>query len=354
MSIRSNGSGDVLDFDNASLGTAIGTNPFTIILAFRFVDLDGGGTYPGLVTLDDEAGSAFALYRESDNSIYLYDGSTLCTVSAPTEGDWHVYAIRRDSNDLLELLDFGDTPGSNTPVDSDSSASFTTDFADFSRIQLGSSGVSSIDWIDGEFRGFRVLAGDALSNAEIRTIANDWSTLGDPGVGTWYCGHDLDAVATGLEDLTVNNRDLSNTGMVDGATDPQQGGDSTAPTLSSASGTATGTTTADLSVDSDEDCDAYVVVTTSATTPSAAQIEAGNDHTGSTAAYSDSELSASSGTINFDGATGLSPDTQYWAHFWAEDAAENSATAITSSSFTTDAESSSVVPIIYQTLVAGL
>lgn len=114
------------------------------------------------------------------------------------------------------------------------------------------------------------------------------------------------------------------------------GGDETAPTLSSATATATGQTTADLSVTTDEEADVYVVVTTSSTTPTAEQIEAGQDHTGAAAAFSDSEPGASAGAVPFS-ATGLDPATEYWAHFWAEDEAENSATPVTSSSFTTDA-----------------
>lgn len=117
---------------------------------------------------------------------------------------------------------------------------------------------------------------------------------------------------------------------------PQGAGDETAPTLSSATATATGQTTADLSVTTDEEADVYVVVTTSSTTPTAEQIEAGQDHTGAAAAFSDSAPGASAGAVPFS-ATGLAAGTQYWAHFWAEDAAENSATPVTSSSFTTDA-----------------
>lgn len=117
--------------------------------------------------------------------------------------------------------------------------------------------------------------------------------------------------------------------------------DETPPTLTNASGTKTGTTTADLSVDVDEEADVYVVVTESETTPSAEQIEAGQDHTGASATFADSELGASAGTVPFS-ATGLDPETTYYAHFWAEDAAENSATPITSASFTTDAEAAVV------------
>lgn len=114
--------------------------------------------------------------------------------------------------------------------------------------------------------------------------------------------------------------------------------DVTAPTLSSPTDTASGTTTAALGVTTNEgNGTLYWVVSMSATPPSAAQVKAGNDHTGSAAA--DSGLQAVSGTgvqSISGGATGLSAGTTYYAHFMHEDAATIQSSVSTADGFTTD------------------
>lgn len=111
--------------------------------------------------------------------------------------------------------------------------------------------------------------------------------------------------------------------------------DVTAPTLSSPSGTQTGSTTADLSVYTNEgNGTLYWVVTTSATSPSVAQVQAGLDHTGAAAADDGSQVVSGTGAQSAN-ATGLTADTTYYVHFQQEDAATNDSTVSTSSSFTT-------------------
>lgn len=112
--------------------------------------------------------------------------------------------------------------------------------------------------------------------------------------------------------------------------------DTTAPTLSNASAQATGATTATGSVDTDEAGTADAVLTTSATPPTATQIQAGQDHTGAAAAASDLGVAASVGTVNFS-FTGLTASTTYYLHAVVEDAATNVSAVATSASFQTDA-----------------
>lgn len=115
------------------------------------------------------------------------------------------------------------------------------------------------------------------------------------------------------------------------------GTDSTAPTLSSAAGTATGSTTATGSVSTNEgNGTMYAVVTTSATTPTKAQVKAGQNHAGAAATYATSASVTAIGTQAF-AATGLTANTAYYWHFMHEDAATNQATVVSSASFTTDA-----------------
>ena len=127
-----------------------------------------------------------------------------------------------------------------------------------------------------------------------------------------------------------------------------EGGDSTAPTLSSPTGTKTGSTTGSGSVDTDEgNGTLYWVVTTSSTGPSVAQVQAGQDHTGSAAADSGSQAVSGTGTQNVSGGfTGLTAETTYYAHYQQQDAATNDSTVATSASFTTDAAGGAVPALV--------
>ena len=113
------------------------------------------------------------------------------------------------------------------------------------------------------------------------------------------------------------------------------GADTTAPVLTSPTGTQTGSTTGTGGATTDEaNGTFYSVASTSSTAPSAAQVKAGQMHTGSAAAASASTAVSSTGakSVNF---TGLSPSTTYYAHSMHEDASANQSNVVTSASFTT-------------------
>jgi len=119
-------------------------------------------------------------------------------------------------------------------------------------------------------------------------------------------------------------------------------GDVTAPVLSNPTAVATGETTASLGVDTDEGNGTLSwVVTASSTSPSGAQVAAGQDHTGAAAADNGSQAVSGTGTQNAN-ATGLTAATTYWAHFVQDDTAANRSNVATSASFVTD---SAVVPV---------
>jgi hypothetical protein len=121
--------------------------------------------------------------------------------------------------------------------------------------------------------------------------------------------------------------------------------DTTAPVLSSPVGTTTGATTATVGATTDEgNGTLYVVVTTSATAPSASQIKAGQDHTGAAAVFDDSQAVSSTGAKTFS-ATGLTASTAYRAHLVHTDAAANDSNIVTSAEFTTDAAVSNNIRI---------
>lgn len=108
--------------------------------------------------------------------------------------------------------------------------------------------------------------------------------------------------------------------------------DETAPVLSAAHPTAFSVGSVDLSVTTNEgNGTLYVVVTDSETAPSAAQVIAGEDHTGSAAEADDSQAVAGTGARSFEG---LTVSAGYWyAHFCHVDAAENESTVVSTVEF---------------------
>lgn len=115
----------------------------------------------------------------------------------------------------------------------------------------------------------------------------------------------------------------------------QSSGDTTAPTLSSPTDTLSGAANGSLSVTTNEGSGTlYWVVTQSATSPSAAQVIAGNNHLGAGADASGNQAVTATGAQNAT-ATGLASGTTYYAHFVQVDAAENTSAVASGDGFTT-------------------
>lgn len=113
--------------------------------------------------------------------------------------------------------------------------------------------------------------------------------------------------------------------------------DTTAPTLTSATQTVTGSSTATVGATTDEgNGTLYAVVTVSGTAPTGAQVEAGQDNSGSAATWNGSQAIGSTG-VKTIGATGLTASTAYYAHLMHKDAAGNRSNVVSSAQFTTDA-----------------
>jgi hypothetical protein len=122
--------------------------------------------------------------------------------------------------------------------------------------------------------------------------------------------------------------------------------DVTAPTLSSATDAKNGENASTGSVSTNEDNGTlYWVITTSATSPSAAQVKAGNDHTGAGADDSGSATVSATGVQNMTG-SGLSASTAYYTHFMHEDTATNQSSVASASGFTTDASADVTAPTL--------
>lgn len=264
---------------------------------YRFIGYDApSGSYSALVQL----GGSSVLFRPANGvSVTFNTGYTQPAVGA----DFTIRVERSATNTWRCLID-GVSVGTATQ-----SLNFTLDrfFA--------------FDPVNGEaFKG-RCYYVEASTNGGA-SVTNYW----DPSVSSGSTFEDT----TGANDGT----------LTDFATDGSQWvapSDTTAPTLTSPTASSTGETTASGSVSTDEaNGTLYWVVTTSGTAPSAAQVQAGQDNTGTAAAASGSQSVSATGSQAIS-PTGLTADTTYTIHYQHEDAAGNDSTVVSSSSFTTDA-----------------
>ena len=118
-----------------------------------------------------------------------------------------------------------------------------------------------------------------------------------------------------------------------------------APTLSAPTDTKTGSSTATITVDTNEgNGTLYWVLSSSITTPTAAQIIAGQMHTGAAAAKSGNVAVVGTGTQTVN-CTALAGSTTYYAHFAHRDAASNTSAAVSGNGFTTDAATGWTSPL---------
>lgn len=121
--------------------------------------------------------------------------------------------------------------------------------------------------------------------------------------------------------------------------------DTTAPTLSSPSGSSSSALTCSGSVSTNEgNGTLYSVVTASATAPTAAQVKAGQDNTGSAALRVVSQSVSGTGTQTIASGS-VTAGTRYF-HFMHEDAAANQSSVSSSASFTVSAGGGSSIAVI--------
>jgi hypothetical protein len=155
-----------------------------------------------------------------------------------------------------------------------------------------------------------------------------------PGVAlTDNTAHAIQIAATAIDGADIGTGD-SFAGIADDTTWSFTC-ENTTPTLSAPLDSQTGGTTATAAVTTDRgDGTLWWVVTTSATTPSHAQIKAGQDHTGSAAAADGSQAVTATGSQGVS-ITGLTAETQYYTHFTQESANDAAATPVSADGFLT-------------------
>lgn len=196
------------------------------------------------------------------------------------------------------------------------------------RVRRGASHVNGI-------AGVGIAAGDVLrlewdNSTKVLVVKKNGTTVATETIST----HTTSGTSTGIV-LNFNGITGVDDAFRDWESNVLGGGDTTAPILTTAVGTATGSTTATVGATTDEaNGTLRVVVTTSATQPSIAQIKAGQDHTGATAPYAGSQTITTTGAKTFS-ATGLTASTTYYAHNLHTDAAANDSNRLSSASFTT-------------------
>ena len=145
---------------------------------------------------------------------------------------------------------------------------------------------------------------------------------------------DSDITAAGFAGLYINNGGYTTGPHLDHwAAAALGGGDTTAPTLSSPTG-AGGLGVCSGTVSTDEaNGTLYAVATASATAPSAAQVKAGQDHTGTAALRVVSQAVSATGTQTIaSGAISGGAGTR-WLHYVHPDSAGNTSNVVSSASF---------------------
>ena len=129
--------------------------------------------------------------------------------------------------------------------------------------------------------------------------------------------------------------------------------DTTAPTLTSVGATVQTNTTADIAATTDEaNGTMYVVVTTSATPPTATQVRAGQDHTGAAAVFAANQAISSTGAKTFN-ATGLTTLTGYYGYVHHRDASSNDSDVEATGLFTTFRDGATGQDVVDNTAAVG-
>ena len=135
-------------------------------------------------------------------------------------------------------------------------------------------------------------------------------------------------------------------GVVDPALDSFEAGelagpDTTAPTLTSPTGTG-GSLVGSGSVSTNEaNGSLYAVATASATAPTAAQVKLGQDHTGAAALRAVGPQTVTATGVQNIASGAISAGTRYW-HYMHEDAAANQSAVVSSASFVVTAPALSI------------
>lgn len=279
---------------------------------------NGWTTYSG--TWEIDAGRLFCPVGSQavlGRSIGANDGavrSTYETVAAAMDGG----AAMRIVDDDHYVLGWLNPSGGGARVFVKNGAGTYTPMGSASAVSLTASDV-------GEWRA----VGDTISFYKNASLVASWTV----GSGDKYTGYSTSTV------FGVRQNSDALTFIEDVFLEDLSGGDTTPPTLSSPVATSTGSTTGTLGASTDEaNGTMYFVGTGSTTAPTKAQVEAGQDHTGTLLASGRRPTLAITSTgAKSVGLTGLSASTAYHGYAMHKDAAGNQSDVLYLGSFTTAA-----------------
>ena len=154
------------------------------------------------------------------------------------------------------------------------------------------------------------------------TLDSTFDFGGDWATGTWYVQFWLTRASVEVGKSNIETITLT----------------SVAPVLSLPTDASTGTTTASGTVSTTgTNGTLYAVITTSSTSPSAAQVKAGQNHLGASAVVAKSQAVTGSGVQTITGGfTGLTASTAYYAHYMHENTSSQQSIVSSADGFTTD------------------
>lgn len=279
--------------------------------AMPLLESSGYGVPPGSLW----AGFGFEIYGDAISGGTGHVLSMVKPVSPAQESTLIGVEIRGGGSIIDTSITTRAAPGANTPITSDSVT--TTGPAILVALWSGDGGVGTTDQTATPGDGWTLVEYEFLgSTAYIQAAVAIKFVEAGTHTATWTA--------------------VANQGAILGLVAVQSGAtDTTAPVLSSPTGSVTTPTTATVGATTDEgNGTMYAVVTTSATQPSVAQIKAGQDHTSAAAAWAGSQAVASAGAKTLN-ATGLAQNTTFYAHLVHTDAAANDSNRVSSASFTT-------------------
>lgn len=303
----------------------------------------GGGDYCWQFV--DQAIAASVASRAMDTAVDGSGGTIAVRFAVTTYGASFVDHVLWAAAAVARGLGFGQSSANNIRgryIWSGSSTSTATFAAGTSihtlvvRVDMRNAGSSDLlsGWVGGVGSGDTADIVASASNYGGNT--SDRLIVGNSGVTIRI----FDLVLWGEELSDADCADLADTGI---RAVLDAGGDTTAPILSSPTGTQTGSTTATIGATTDEaNGTLYGFVSTSATPPSDADLKAG---TGAVWSGSASVSGTGANTLN---ATGLTASTGYYGHLLHTDAAANDSNTVTSAQFTTAAAGGTALPVFIQ------
>jgi hypothetical protein len=340
MAIQFNGSTQYLQW---TAGTGLSLSyPFSMVCWMAVDGSTGGAQHAAM--LQSSSATQFATLSSTAGLAAIgqvYDGSNFANA------EW-TGSPTADAN--LRLLILVATSASNhraywvdntrSPVDT---TSLTDRTANYNRVTIGArnAGGSLMQFLNGAVAEFH-LFNFALTSGDITTLAGLVGGSVGPESATLSASGHIDGWT--LENnsalTSINGRVLTAIGSptTSGKTHPiSRGGDTTAPVLSSPTGTG-GVGVCSGTVSTDEaNGTLYAVATASATQPSVAQIKAGQNHTGAAALRVVSQAVSATGTQTIaSGAISGGAGTRY-LHYVHTDAAANDSNRVSSASFSVTA-----------------